>query len=119
MSPFDPSSVKAVEKAINSSDLGLNAISEGSVIRVPVPVLTEERRKELVKHVRKLGEDAKIAIRNVRRDANDQVKKLEKEKAISQDQERDTEVDIQAETDKHVKRIDELIKDKESLLMTV
>jgi ribosome recycling factor len=92
---------------------------EGGVIRVPVPVLTEERRKELVKHVRKLGEDAKVAIRNVRRDANERVKKLEKSKEISQDEERSAEQHIQGETDHHIKRIDELVKNKEHDLMTV
>lgn len=119
VSPYDPSSAKAIEKSINSSDLGLNSSLEGGVIRVPVPVLTEERRKELVKHVRKLGEDAKIAIRNIRRDANDRVKKLEKAKEISQDEERTAESEIQAETDNHIKTIDELVKHKETELMTV
>lgn len=119
VTPFDPSSVGAVEKAINASGLGLNANTDGGSIRVPVPILTEERRKELVKHVRKLGEDGKIAIRNLRRDANEQVKKLEKDKAISQDQEKDAEENIQKETDKHIKNIDETIKKKEQDLMKV
>lgn len=117
--PFDPSSAKAIEKAINASALGLNCSVDGSVIRVPVPVLTEERRKDLVKYVRKLGEDGRIAIRNIRRDANEHVKKLEKDKQISQDDERAAEEQIQSETDTHIKQIDELVKDKEQELMTV
>jgi ribosome recycling factor len=119
VTPYDPSSGKAVEKAINSSDLGLNSMLEGGVIRVPVPVLTEERRKELAKHVRKLGEDAKVAIRNIRRDANERVKKLEKSKEISQDEERGAESHIQTETDAHIKKIDEQVKSKEHDLLTV
>jgi len=119
VSPYDPASAKAIEKSINSSDLGLNSTLEGGVIRVPVPVLTEERRKELVKHVRKLGEDAKVAVRNIRRDANERVKKLEKGKDISQDEERDATEHVQTETDRHIKTIDELVKSKETDLMTV
>lgn len=119
VTPFDPSSAKEVAKAINSSDLGLNASEDGGLIRVPVPLLTEERRKELAKHVRKLGEDGKIAIRNIRRDANDQVKKLEKNKDISQDEEKDAEGRIQAETDKHIRNIEDLVKQKEEDLMKV
>lgn len=119
VTPFDPSSAKEVAKAINSSDLGLNASEDGGLIRVPVPLLTEERRKELAKHVRKLGEDGKIAIRNIRRDANDQVKKLEKNKDISQDEEKDAEGSIQAETDKHIRNIEDLVKQKEEDLMKV
>jgi ribosome recycling factor len=119
VSPYDPSSAKAIEKSINSSDLGLNSMLEGGVIRVPVPVLTQERRKELVKHTRKLGEDAKVAIRNLRRDANERVKKLEKSKEISQDEERSAVEHIQTETDRHIKKVDELVKNKEHDLMTV
>jgi len=119
VTPYDPSSGKAIEKSINASDLGLNSMLEGGVIRVPVPVLTEERRKELVKHVRKLGEDAKVAIRNLRRDANERVKKMEKGKEISQDEERAAEHHVQTETDLHIKKIDDLVKHKEHDLMTV
>jgi ribosome recycling factor len=119
VTPYDPSSAKAIEKSINASDLGLNSALEAGVIRVPVPVLTEERRKELVKHVHKLGEDAKVAIRNIRRDANERVKKLEKSKEISQDEERSAEHQVQTATDQHIKRIDELVKGKEHDLMTV
>lgn len=119
VTPYDPSSAKAIEKSINSSDLGLNGQLEAGVIRVPVPVLTQERRKELVKHVHKLGEEAKVAIRNIRRDANERAKKLEKAKEISQDEERSAEAEIQTTTDQHIKKIDEMVKSKEQDLMTV
>lgn len=119
VTPYDPSAGKAIEKAINAAGLGLNASFEGGIVRVPVPVLTEERRKDLVKHVHKLAEDGRIAIRNLRREANDAVKKLEKNKDISQDDERRAEEQIQQETDAHIKRIDEMMKHKEEELMTV
>ncbi|HUJ74013.1 MAG TPA: ribosome recycling factor [bacterium] len=119
VTPYDRSQVKEVEKAIKASDLGLNPITEGGVIRVPVPVLTEERRKELVKHVRKLGEDAKVAVRNIRREGNERLKKLEKGKEISQDQEKEAEGKIQGETDANIHAIDELVKKKEKELLTV
>ena len=117
--PFDKSTIKDVEKAIQAADLGLNPTSDGSMIRVPVPVLTEERRKELAKHVRKLGEDGKIAIRNIRRDANDKLKSMEKSKEISQDEEKMAHGKIQTVTDNHVKAIDGLVQVKEKELMTV
>ena len=119
VTPFDKSVIKDIEKSILSSDLGLNPSSDGNIIRVPIPILTEERRKELVKHVKKLGEDGKIAIRNIRRDSNDKLKKLEKDKEISQDQEKFAHDEIQKVTDTHVKNIDELVKNKETDLMTV
>jgi ribosome recycling factor len=119
VTPFDKSTVKDVEKAILASDLGLNPSSDGNMIRVPIPVLTEERRKELAKHVKKMGEDSKIAIRNIRRDANEHLKSKEKNKEISQDAERNAHDKIQAVTDAHVKSIDELVKSKEQELMTV
>ena len=119
VTPYDPSSAKNIEKSINSSDLGLNSTLEGGVIRVPVPVLTQERRKELVKHVHKLGEDAKVAVRNIRRDANERVKKAEKSKEISQDEGRNATEHVQTETDKHIKTIDDLVKSKEHDLLTV
>lgn len=117
--PFDPSNTKAIEKAITASDLGLNPQTEGNLIRVPVPLLTEERRKELAKHVKKLGEDGKVALRNLRREANDHLKKLEKDKAISQDEQKMAMDKIQQETDRHVADIDELVHKKEADLMTV
>ena len=119
ITPFDKSTVKDIEKAILASDLGFNPSSDGTLIRVPIPVLTEERRKEMVKHVKKLGEGRKIAIRNIRRDSNDNLKKMEKNKEISQDQERNAHDTIQAETDKNIKAIDELVVSKEKELLTV
>lgn len=119
VSPFDKSATKEIEKAIRNSDLNLNANVDGTVIRVPVPMLTEERRKELVKHVKKMGEDTKVAIRNVRRDANDKLKKMEKDKQISQDILHQAEEKTQSATDAHVKNIDALVVAKEKELMTV
>ena len=119
ITPFDRSTVKDIEKAILASGLGLNPSSDGTLIRVPIPVLTEERRKEMVKHVKKLGEERKIAIRNIRRDSNDHLKKMEKNKEISQDQEKDAHAVIQAETDKNIKAIDEMVNSKEKELLTV
>ena len=119
VTPFDKSTIKDVEKAILSSDLGLNPSSDGHIIRVPIPVLTEERRKELAKHVKKMGEDGKVAIRNVRRDANEKLKAREKNKEISQDEEKTAHQKIQSVTDDHINSIDELVKSKEQELMTV
>ena len=119
VTPFDRSMEGEIAKAIQNSDLGLNPSADGGVIRVPVPVLTEERRKDLVKHVKKLGEDCKIALRNIRREANDRLKKLEKEKEISQDEERAAHDRIQKVTDTHVSSIDVLIKKKEEDLLKV
>jgi ribosome recycling factor len=111
--------VKVVEKAIMSSDLGLNPSSAGSVLRIPMPPLTEERRKDLVKVVKHEGENAKIAVRNIRRDANADYKELLKEKEISEDDERKAADTIQKLTDGHVKTIDALLADKEKELMAV
>ena len=119
VTPYDKSVIKEIVKSIAASDLGLNPQVDGAVIRVPIPVLTEERRKELVKHVKKMGEETKVAVRNIRREANEKIKKLEKDKAISQDKEHDAQDEIQTETDDHVKKIDEVIHGKEKDLMTV
>ncbi|MFW7341394.1 ribosome recycling factor [Pollutimonas sp. H1-120] len=108
-----------VEKAIRESDLGLNPISMGDNIRVPMPALTEERRRDLTKVVRTEGEDAKIAVRNLRRDSNDTLKKLVKDKEISEDDERRMQDEIQKLTDKHVAEIDKLVAQKEAEIMTV
>ncbi len=116
---WEKSLSQAVDKAIRESDLGLNPQSMGDVIRVPMPALTEERRRELTKVVKSEGENAKIAIRNLRRDANDQLKKLVKDKAISEDDERRGQDDIQKLTDKNVTRIDELVAKKEAEIMTI
>ncbi|NYT45965.1 ribosome recycling factor [Alcaligenaceae bacterium] len=108
-----------VEKAIRESDLGLNPISMGDSIRVPMPALTEERRRDLTKVVRTEGEDAKIAVRNLRRDSNDTLKKLVKDKEISEDDERRMQEEVQKLTDKHVAEIDKLVMQKEAEIMTV
>ncbi|NYT60942.1 ribosome recycling factor [Alcaligenaceae bacterium] len=108
-----------IEKAIRDSDLGLNPISMGDSIRVPMPALTEERRRDLTKVVRTEGEDAKIAVRNLRRDANDTLKKLVKDKEISEDDERRMQDEVQKITDKHVTEIDKMVAQKEAEIMTV
>lgn len=108
-----------VEKAIRDSNLGLNPSNSGDLIRVPLPALTEERRRDLIKLVRNEGEAAKVSIRNVRRDANDQLKKLLKDKDISEDDERRTQDEIQKLTDKHVVEVDKALQVKESDLMTI
>ena len=108
-----------IEKAIRESDLGLNPSSVGDIIRVPTPPLTEERRKEMVKLVKTEGEDAKVAVRNIRRDANESLKKMVKEKECSEDDERRAQDDIQKLTDKFVQQIDKLLIEKEKEVMTV
>jgi ribosome recycling factor len=109
----------AVEKAIRESDLGLNPATQGTIIRVPMPALTEERRRELTKVVKGEGEDAKIAVRNLRRDANEALKKLAKDKDISEDEERRSQDDVQKMTDRFVTEIDKIVVDKEKEIMTV
>ena len=111
--------IAPVEKAIRESDLGLNPASMGDLIRVPMPALTEERRKELVKVVKHEGENAKIAVRNIRRDANEHLKKLLKDKDISEDDERRAQDDVQKMTDKFVAEVDKLVTQKEADIMTV
>ncbi len=117
--PWEKKMVAVVEKAIRESDLGLNPATSGDLIRVPMPALTEERRRELTKVVRHEGEDAKVAIRNIRRDANESLKKLVKDKAISEDDERRGQDDTQKLTDKYIAEIDKLLTQKESEIMTV
>lgn len=117
--PWEKKMGAAIEKAIRESDLGLNPASVGDLIRVPTPALTEERRKEMVKLVKSEAEDAKIAIRNIRRDANEGLKKLLKDKAISEDDERRAQDDVQKLTDKFVAEVDKLVTDKEKEVMTV
>jgi ribosome recycling factor len=117
--PWEKKMVQVVEKAIRESDLGLNPATQGDVIRVPMPALTEERRRELTKVVKSEGENAKIAVRNLRRDANEQLKKLVKDKEISEDDERRAVDDVQKLTDKFVTEIDKLVVTKEAEIMTV
>lgn len=115
--PFDPSTMGAIEKAIRISDLGLNPANDGRVIRIPIPPLTEERRKELSRHVHKLAEEARNAVRLVRRDANDRLKKLLKDHKISEDDERKGLEEVQKLTDQHVQLIDEAQKKKDAELL--
>ncbi|GAA0834110.1 MAG: ribosome-recycling factor [Cupriavidus sp.] len=117
--PWEKKMVQAVEKAIRDADLGLNPATMGDVIRVPMPALTEERRKELIKVVKSEAEGAKVAVRNLRRDANEQFKKLVKDKTISEDDERRGVDDVQKLTDKYVAEIDRLVGEKEKEIMTV
>lgn len=116
---FDKGMIGAVEKAILASDLGLNPASNGTLIRIPLPPLTEERRKDLVKVVRGEAENAKIAIRNIRRDANSDIKALQKDKEISEDEQRQAEDEVQKITDTHVKLVDEVLSGKEKELMEI
>lgn len=119
ITPWEKNMVAAVEKAIFASDLGLTPNTSGQIIRINLPALTEERRKELSKHVSNEGENAKVAVRNIRRDAMQQTKELLKSKQITEDEERRAEDDIQKLTDKYVKDIDGVVKDKEAELMAV
>ena len=115
--PFDPSTMKEIEKAIRSSDLGLNPSNDGKVVRIPIPPLTEERRKELSRHVHKLTEEGRNVIRQARRDANERLKKLLKDHKISEDDERKGLDEVQKLTDNHIKQIDELQKKKDQELL--
>ena len=115
--PFDPSQLGAIEKAIRASDLGLNPSNDGKVIRVPIPSLTDERRKELSRHVHKLAEEGRNGIRGVRRDANERMKKLLKNHKISEDDEKKGLDEVQRNTDNHIKQIDELQNKKDAELL--
>ncbi|GGI54589.1 ribosome recycling factor [Oxalicibacterium solurbis] len=117
--PYEKKMVATIEKAIRESDLGLNPSTQGDLIRVPTPPLTEERRKEMVKLVKSEAEDAKIAIRNIRRDANESLKKLVKDKACSEDDERRAQDDVQKLTDKFVVEVDKMVAEKEKEVLTV
>jgi ribosome recycling factor len=119
VNPFEKKLASTIEKAIRESDLGLNPSSQGELIRVPMPMLTEERRRELTKVVKSEGEDAKVAVRNLRRDANEHLKKLLKDKAVSEDEERRAQDDVQKLTDRFVAEVDKLLADKEKEIMTV
>ncbi|MEW5943417.1 MAG: ribosome recycling factor [Pseudomonadota bacterium] len=119
VTPWEKKMVGAIEKAIRDSDLGLNPSSQGDVIRVPMPPLTEERRKELIKVVRGEAENAKVAVRNVRRDANSALKDLLKDKAISEDEERRSQDEIQKLTDRFIAEVDKILQAKEVDLMAV
>lgn len=116
---YEKTMIGKVEKAIRDSDLGLNPATNGDMIRVPMPMLTEERRRDLIKVVRSEGEGAKVAVRNVRRDANDTLKKLVKDKEISEDDERRAQDEVQKLTDKYVAEIDKMLQAKEAELMAI
>ena len=117
--PWEPSLLKEIEKAISMSDIGINPTNDGKVIRLVFPELTEERRKELVKDVKKKGEAAKVAIRNIRRDANDSLKKANKNSEITEDELKDQQDKVQKATDKHIKTIDGMIDKKSKEILTV
>lgn len=119
ISPWETNMIPEIEKAIMKSDLGINPTNDGKVIRLVFPELTEERRKELVKLANKMGEDAKIAIRMARRNANDQIKKLKKNSEITEDEQKMGENEIQKITDEYVKKVDNMIKEKEKEIMEI
>jgi ribosome recycling factor len=117
--PWEKPLIPEIEKAVRASGLGLNPIVEGAMLRLPIPPLTEERRKELVKLVKKYGEDTRIAVRNIRRDTNERFKKLEKEHKLSEDEMHSRQEDVQKMTDKFIKQVDEVIATKEKEIMEV
>ena len=117
--PWDQTQVGNVEKAIRAADLGLNPSNDGKLVRIPIPPLTEERRKQLAKQVHEIAEEHRTAVRNIRRDANEKLKKMLKDKAISEDNERDGLDEVQKLTDSYISRIDELSKSKEHEIMSV
>src|SRR5579864_472887 len=117
--PFDPSSLASIEKAIRTADLGLNPMNDGKIIRVPVPPLTEERRREMVKHLHRVLEEHRTAVRNIRRDGNEAIKKALKDKKITEDQEKRSLDEIQKLTDDEIKKMDEMSKAKEKEVMEI
>jgi len=117
--PYDRSVMQAIEKGILQSDLGLTPLNDGKVIRVPIPELTEERRKELVRHVRKVAEEYRVSMRNHRRDANERLKKMQKDKQMPEDEARATQDRVQKMTDEYIDKLDKLLKAKEDELMAV
>ncbi len=119
ITPWDASMIKAIEKAVQTSQMGFNPSNDGKVIRVPFPQLTEERRKELAKIVKKMGEEAKVAVRNERRDANDKIKKQEKDKEISEDESKKLQEEVQKVTDASVRKLDEITEAKEKEIMEI
>jgi len=117
--PYDPSQLGAIEKAIRSGELGLNPMNDGKIIRVPIPALTEERRKDMVKHLPKVLEDHRTAVRNIRRDGNDAIKKALKDKKITEDEEKRSMDEIQKLTDDEIKKMEEMCKAKEKEVMEI
>jgi ribosome recycling factor len=119
LQPFDPSTLGAIEKAIRAAELGLNPMNDGKIIRVPIPALTEERRKEMVKHLHKVLEEHRTAVRNIRRDGNDAIKKALKDKKITEDEEKRAMDEIQKLTDNEIKKMEEMCKTKEKEVMEI
>jgi ribosome recycling factor len=119
ISPYDPTILKEIEKTIQASDLGFNPISDGKVLRIPVPPMTEERRRDVCKHIAKVLEEHRTAVRNVRRDGNEALKKLAKEKKISEDEEKRSLEEVQKMTDEEIRRMEELSRKKEAEVMQV
>ncbi len=119
ITPWEKQMVQIIDKAILEANLGMNPISDGTNLKIPIPPLNEERRRELVKLVKKFGEESKVAIRNIRRDANDHLKREEKEKKMSEDQMHDAEAEVQKLTDEHTNLIEEILKHKEKEIMEV
>ncbi len=117
--PWDKSTLKTIEKAIQASDIGINPTNDGNVLRLTFPQLTEERRKELVKDIKKMGEDSKVGIRNIRRDTMEKLKALKKDNSITEDDQKDGEKKIQDLTDKFVKKVDSLVSDKEKEVLSI
>jgi ribosome recycling factor len=117
--PYDKNSLEDIEKAIMSAGLGLNPNNDGNIIRIPLPLLSEERRKELVKRSKEIAEETRISIRNIRREANDKIKKLVKDHSLPEDSKYEAEEEVQNITDGHTKRVDEILEHKEEEIMTV
>lgn len=117
--PYDASAIREIEKAIQIADLGVNPTNDGKMVRIAIPILTEERRKDLIKVAKKMGEESKIAIRNERRDANDKLKKMFKNTEITEDDLKSAEGEVQKTTDKYIKQIDEILVQKEKEIMEV
>lgn len=119
IAPFEKKLIGEIEKAIQKADIGVQPTNDGNVVRLPFPALTEDRRKDIVKSIKKIGEEAKVAIRNARRDGNEEIKKQEKDKKISEDDRKKLEADIQKHTDNYVKMIDDKVSAKEKEVMTI
>ncbi|MCD8554915.1 ribosome recycling factor [Seleniivibrio sp.] len=119
VSPWDTSMISPIEKAIQNANMGFNPSNDGKIIRIPVPQLTEERRKDLVKHVKKMAEDTKVAVRNLRRDANERIKKMEKDKEVSEDDGKKFIEQIQVATDDFIKKVDVITGEKEKEIMEI
>jgi ribosome recycling factor len=119
ITPYDKGSIGEIERAIRGSDLGLNPINDGKLIRIPIPELTEERRRDLVKHVKKIAEDFRVSMRNHRRDANEMIKELQKEKQVTEDDARNAQEKVQSLTNEGIERVDRTLKSKEEEIMVV